>query len=174
TCFYLSGTNIPAMNPDYKLVINHQEYPVAAVFMDGPYRVVCATGLPTGERDIEVFFRAEDGCTYTARALYDAPDCNGAKSSSTTGWRADGNDARQISGGFEVYPNPTSGMLNVRAADMQHAQLTILNSVGQVVYRGSMSQNELKSIDISRFGRGLYIVRILGEGQRFEKKIVVE
>ena len=46
TCFYVSGSNLPAENPFYQIKINGVEYPVAFTATDGDFRVVCATGLP--------------------------------------------------------------------------------------------------------------------------------
>ena len=39
--------------------------------------VICARNIPgNGERGVDVFFKAEDNCTWTARDLYDAPRCD--------------------------------------------------------------------------------------------------
>ncbi len=75
TCFYVSGTNLPGPNPNYRLYINGVEHQIAAVFTDGPYRVICATGLTTGLADIDVNIQLDVGCCLQVVDLYDAPSC---------------------------------------------------------------------------------------------------
>jgi hypothetical protein len=77
TCFYVSGSNLPGQNPYYQLKINGVEYPVAAVFTDGAYRVVCATDLPLDEIDCDVFIQLDEKCSsLEVSDLYDAPTCS--------------------------------------------------------------------------------------------------
>ncbi len=76
TCFYVSGSNLPGQNPFYQIKINGVEYPVAFVATDGAFRVVCATGLPTGEVDCDVFIQLGEKCvSLEVLDLYDAPTC---------------------------------------------------------------------------------------------------
>ena len=74
TCFYVSGTNLPASNPDYKVEINGVEYPIAfSVQVSSTEVVVCATGLPTGESDVDVLVQLAQNISFEKVDLYDAP-----------------------------------------------------------------------------------------------------
>ncbi|NRD21669.1 T9SS type A sorting domain-containing protein [Winogradskyella litoriviva] len=60
---------------------------------------------------------------------------------------------------FSVYPNPTSGTLNIKSAqDVDN--ITVFNLLGQNV--ASFSKNEItnSSIDMSNLSKGLYLVKI--------------
>lgn len=76
TCFYVSGSNLSAENPFYQIKINGVDYPVAFTATDGAFRVVCATDLPTGEIDLDVFIQLDEKCSsLEVMDLYDAPTC---------------------------------------------------------------------------------------------------
>lgn len=73
-CFMVEGFNIPTEGG--MLQINGQMVDYAAEEVIGGI-VVCVENIPgNGERGVDVFFKAEDGCTWTARDLYDAPRCD--------------------------------------------------------------------------------------------------
>lgn len=71
---------------------------------------------------------------------------------------ADENDVTSTS----LYPNPTTGILNVITQDGQ--RVVIYNAVGQRVFEG-MSKGRLQ-IDMKRFGSGVYAVQMGNETQR--------
>jgi len=54
---------------------------------------------------------------------------------------------------FNIYPNPTDGMLNIEMLDLK--KVIILNFSGQEVFRSKESR-----IDISVLRKGTYIVRL--------------
>ncbi|MCB0635969.1 MAG: carboxylesterase family protein [Lewinella sp.] len=69
---------------------------------------------------------------------------------------------------FTLYPNPARDRLLIRAEEpLQHLDLTILNTTGQVV----LTQRDPLEIDISGLASGLYLLRIkLADGRvRVEK-----
>jgi hypothetical protein len=76
TCFYVTGTDLPDLNPDYKIIINEVEYPIAFnVHLNSNEVVICATGLPSGEIGVDVFIQLRANLSYEAEDLYDAPSC---------------------------------------------------------------------------------------------------
>jgi len=56
-----------------------------------------------------------------------------------------------------VYPNPITGMVKVEAENLKH--ITISNMLGQVIYNGYSSGNEI-AYDFSNHKPGLYLIRI--------------
>ena len=61
-----------------------------------------------------------------------------------------------------IYPNPTSGMLNIVSQGQQN--VTIYNLVGQRVFEGMC--NGTMQIDMKQFGTGIYAILVGNETQR--------
>ena len=59
---------------------------------------------------------------------------------------------------IKVYPNPTSGILNISNLDLiQVKNITIYNQLGQILFE---NKNAINQIDVSNLSEGLYIVTI--------------
>lgn len=72
--------------------------------------------------------------------------------------------------GFEVYPNPTDGILTVKA--WQNASLQeydIANILGQPLMTGHIA-GDSQQIDVSELPNGLYFIRIDGQTRKFVKR----
>ena len=59
-----------------------------------------------------------------------------------------------------VYPNPTTGNLNISALGINH--ITVLNTLGQVVY-DSHADGNMTTLDMSHYQAGIYMVRVTTE-----------
>ncbi|MBR4837348.1 MAG: choice-of-anchor J domain-containing protein [Bacteroidales bacterium] len=70
----------------------------------------------------------------------------------------------------EIYPNPTSGNLNIKATAM--TQISIYNAMGQMVYSQDVNADEMV-IDMSQFEAGVYMVNIITENGSAVKRITV-
>ena len=82
---------------------------------------------------------------------------------STDGLNEDNNDVR-------VYPNPTAGLLTVKAQGM--TRITVMNTLGQVVYDAPVAGDEAL-LDLAQYGKGMYMVRIDTAGQTIVKRVSV-
>ena len=71
-----------------------------------------------------------------------------------------------------VQPNPTRGTVII-GIPSDNAVLTITNSVGQVVERAAVNGGQ-HEIDLSSYGRGVFIVSVSSDGQTWRKKVVVQ
>ena len=69
-----------------------------------------------------------------------------------------------------IYPNPTSGKLNIKATAM--TQISIYNAMGQMVYSQDVNADEMV-IDMSQFEAGVYMVNIITENGSAVKRITV-
>ena len=69
-----------------------------------------------------------------------------------------------------VYPNPTSGLVTIKAEGLR--QLTVVNTMGQVLVRNEVSLDEI-SLDLGSFGNGMYMVTITTDQGTIVKKINV-
>jgi len=61
---------------------------------------------------------------------------------------------------FDIYPNPASSLLNIRYEGLKKIQISIINSNGQNVNSSILTQ---KSIDVSTFPTGIYLIKITDE-----------
>jgi hypothetical protein len=71
----------------------------------------------------------------------------------------------------QMYPNPTSGRLNIQLATEANADITVFNLVGQVVMTNE-KVTTVGEIDLSGLARGTYIVEVKSEGVITRQKIV--
>lgn len=73
-----------------------------------------------------------------------------------------------------IFPNPTSGMVNILIPESAGgAEVTIYTSQGTAVYSAS-SSSELVSADLSRFGKGIYFVRVTDGELSLVKKVILK
>ena len=69
-----------------------------------------------------------------------------------------------------IYPNPTSGELTIQAVGMKH--LRIVDVLGRKVYDQAVEGNE-KTLNLSGFGSGVYLLNITTEKGVVNRRIVV-
>jgi len=69
-----------------------------------------------------------------------------------------------------VYPNPTEGTLNVNAVGLK--RVVVMNALGQMIY-DSMVDAETFSVDLGRFGEGMYLIHIHTENGTVVRKVMV-
>lgn len=77
---------------------------------------------------------------------------------------------------IEVYPNPTSDMLNVSVGNLKNSVIEILNDKGQLVYKSDLintSNQNIITISTNEFANGIYAVRVLSDYKTIVKKLVV-
>lgn len=74
-----------------------------------------------------------------------------------------------------VYPNPSSGLLNLvnnNIAVDSKSQIAVVNTVGQIAYEEYINSN-YKTLDISKLNNGIYFLRIISDKQTVVKRIVL-
>jgi photosystem II stability/assembly factor-like uncharacterized protein len=71
-----------------------------------------------------------------------------------------------------VYPNPTTDFVNIEFTQLApNAKVFITNTLGQVVYQSEIAENRF-TLDMSKFGAGLYIMQIKAENGEITERIV--
>ncbi|GAB5419339.1 MAG: hypothetical protein Crog4KO_27680 [Crocinitomicaceae bacterium] len=73
--------------------------------------------------------------------------------------------------GFSVYPNPTTGIVNIQNNDNESSLVEVLTLDGKVV--DSRMINTSASIDLSTHGAGIYLIKASNTKQSFTTRIVV-
>lgn len=69
-----------------------------------------------------------------------------------------------------VYPNPSKDMFNVKLNSNEELIFTVLNSLGQVVYKRS-HQSDF-TIDARNWNNGVYFIQFVGENNSTTKRLV--
>ena len=69
---------------------------------------------------------------------------------------------------ISVYPNPTSGNVNIVAFGINH--ITVMNTLGQVVYESNADGNTA-TLDLTQYQAGVYVVRVATENGEIVKLI---
>ncbi|KAA3638742.1 MAG: T9SS C-terminal target domain-containing protein [Bacteroidetes bacterium] len=72
---------------------------------------------------------------------------------------------------INLYPNPTSAILNLEIVDNDFENITVISSSGQVVFK-SEAQFEKLSIDVSQYTSGIYFVNFISKGETVTKRFI--
>ncbi len=82
-----------------------------------------------------------------------------------------------ISNTAAVFPNPSSGIFTLNfSSKSYHISLEVINDLGQLVYSEMINgcrQNCSKTIDLSSYKNGIYLFRIITDGNIQTKKIIL-
>ncbi len=70
-----------------------------------------------------------------------------------------------------LYPNPTTGQVTLHAE--QNMEVSVINHLGQQLLRMPV-QDRVFTLDLSPYGKGLYLILVRKENKQFIKKIIVE
>jgi Secretion system C-terminal sorting domain len=71
----------------------------------------------------------------------------------------------QINNTLDVYPNPSEGRFTVimpQYDDIHNAEIAIFNSLGQIMERVPNSNDQKIVIDLTKYARGIYCLRLTG------------
>ena len=71
----------------------------------------------------------------------------------------------------KIYPNPTSGKIQIEVPDIQHIMVT--NTLGQMVFEKELD-TDATSLDLTQFGKGLYVIRIQTKDGSCTRRIEVK
>ena len=76
---------------------------------------------------------------------------------------------------FKVYPNPTTGILNINTSDIKgNFEIQLINILGKVVFNNTFSNNQ-NTIDLTENGllKGTYFLKINTENDSYYSKVVL-
>jgi hypothetical protein len=78
-----------------------------------------------------------------------------------------------------VYPNPSTGIVHLTISGLEgrKVDVSVLNVIGSVVYRESLSElndHYTKTLDLSRLANGLYYVKVEADNASQLCKLVIK
>lgn len=74
---------------------------------------------------------------------------------------------------FTVFPNPTAGLFTIASGNSELKEVRIYNLKGEVINSFSFS-SENKSLDLSAYTKGIYLVELTRKQERSTVRIVIE
>ena len=73
---------------------------------------------------------------------------------------------------FNIYPNPATDFFSINNASNQPYNLTIYNSIGQLLFEETSITNNSKKINITNFNSNLLFIKIKTENNSFTYKLL--
>jgi hypothetical protein len=74
--------------------------------------------------------------------------------------------------GFEVYPNPSKGLLHLSVSNAQSFEYRVCDPWGQTITAGHSQGQEIR-IDLSQCPAGIYFVSVVQDGKQSVKKLLL-
>ncbi len=109
---------------------------------------------------------ADDFKTY--RALLNGKNANVELKTSALGLSS----IKALENAVNIFPNPTTGILNVVAGENSTVEITDLTGK-QVMFTSTLNANVKQEINVSDFSNGMYIVKVYNENFNSVERIVV-
>lgn len=80
---------------------------------------------------------------------------------------------------ISIYPNPNNGVFTISLAnpDIKRAELRIMNVIGNEIHYEVLTRTDLqfsKTIDLNKFAKGLYYVKLEGENLSVVRRVIVK
>lgn len=77
-----------------------------------------------------------------------------------------------LSNDFNIYPNPTSGLVTVSNLDkFENPNIKVVNLLGSIVYSNTVSTNE-HNINLDDLSNGVYLISIEDDNNRVVKRLI--
>lgn len=78
-----------------------------------------------------------------------------------------------------IYPNPNNGVFSISLAnlDARQVELRIINVIGNEIHHEVINRSDIqsvKTIDLTRFAKGLYYVKIETDNYSSVRRVVVK
>ena len=81
--------------------------------------------------------------------------------------------------GISIYPNPNYGVFTVTLSNTfaKKAELRVMNVIGNEIYRETLTQSDARVstvVDLTKFAKGLYYVKIETDNKSTVRRVVVK
>jgi hypothetical protein len=76
---------------------------------------------------------------------------------------------------FTIYPNPSKGLFNISSKNNDEINIEIFNSLGDKVFDlVKISSLSTVKIDLTNLNAGVYLMKVISDGEYIYKKVVIE
>lgn len=83
-----------------------------------------------------------------------------------------GIDETSIDLGLNAYPNPTQGIITLEGYDLEGAEISLINHLGQTLSVPMQRDMDRVTMNLSSEAKGIYMIRIVKDGRVFTLPIV--
>lgn len=78
-----------------------------------------------------------------------------------------------------IYPNPSTGIftISLKGLDTRNVELRIMNVIGNEIFHETLTSSDAqfqKTVDLNRFAKGLYYVKLEADGYSTVRRVVVK
>ncbi|MCR5247746.1 MAG: T9SS type A sorting domain-containing protein [Paludibacteraceae bacterium] len=74
---------------------------------------------------------------------------------------------------IEIYPNPTNGIVYIKASEETINSITVSNMTGKVLVEKAINADQAE-IDLSSYNKGIYLVKVVTENDSYIEKVVLK
>jgi lysyl endopeptidase len=78
-----------------------------------------------------------------------------------------------INNTFNLYPNPTKGIINISTQSNNPYGIEIFDVLGKLVYEKKIETKKEAQIDLNIIRKGIYFISIISENERIVKRLVI-
>jgi hypothetical protein len=75
---------------------------------------------------------------------------------------------------IELYPNPSNGLFNVSGLGKESWKLRVYDAVGRMVMEENLAGQANNSVDLTKYGTGLYFLHFVGDSANSTLKVLVK
>jgi len=79
-----------------------------------------------------------------------------------------------LSQNFSIYPNPTTGYINIKSLDKIDGSIKIYDYLGKKIIEKESDGVNQHSINLSNYPDGMYFINIKSKKGSFTKKIILK
>jgi lysyl endopeptidase len=83
------------------------------------------------------------------------------------------NSYEDLDNNFNIYPNPTKGIVNISTQSTNPFTVKIYDILGKVVFQNQKESKKEVQIDLSTINKGIYIISIVSENEQFVQRLVI-
>ncbi len=73
-----------------------------------------------------------------------------------------------------IYPNPSTGIFNIKTDQNVNYNYEITNSIGQTILKGRLNEAKNQILNLSNLKKGTYIISVINQDKKVSKIIVLE
>jgi PKD repeat protein len=74
---------------------------------------------------------------------------------------------------LEIYPNPAQGFITLESDFAVEGQITLVDAMGRTVLQTTANGLAQHTLDVSDLAGGMYVLRIVNEGQFYQDRIQI-
>ncbi len=76
--------------------------------------------------------------------------------------------------GFSIYPNPTTGIIEIKSNLIGESKIQLFNSIGEMVYQSILKSNQTIDLNSLQLNAGVYFVEIDSKEKKVVKKLIYQ